>query len=270
MNSFMGQGWTDSVSVAAYGCVHATGFYADALAGYAYSDNQLQRQILIPGLQPRTASGGTGANQFLGQVETGYKIGVYAPALPTLTPLAAFRSRPSLRTVSRVGRANSLNLTVAQQTTDFTAHHHRRGPRRLHWVGRQRNLDLAVRLGWMHQFADTGRPITAAFAGAPCDAFTVFGATPATQQRLPRLCRPPPPSRERPQSTCVTTARSAAETTITPSMSVRKSHGDGTANPAGHCAQAPSCPTIRALAKSKSNSLERFLASGVTHLPAEG
>ena len=30
----------------------------------------------------------------------------------------------------------------------------------------------------MHEFADTGRPITAAFAGAPGNAFTVFGATP--------------------------------------------------------------------------------------------
>ena len=51
------------------------GFYADALAGYAYSNNQLQRQISIPGLQPRTANGSTGANQFLGQVEAGYRLG---------------------------------------------------------------------------------------------------------------------------------------------------------------------------------------------------
>ena len=68
------------MSVAAYGSFTQGGFYADALAGYAYSNNQLQRQISIPGLQPRTANGSTGANQFLGQVETGYKIGVYAPA----------------------------------------------------------------------------------------------------------------------------------------------------------------------------------------------
>ena len=39
-------------------------------------------------------------------------------------------------------------------------------------------LDLALRLGWQHEFADTGRPITAAFAGAPVNAFTVYGATP--------------------------------------------------------------------------------------------
>jgi outer membrane autotransporter protein len=37
---------------------------------------------------------------------------------------------------------------------------------------------LELRLGWQHEFADTGRPITAAFAGAPANAFTVYGATP--------------------------------------------------------------------------------------------
>ena len=53
----MGQGWSDSVSVAAYGSFTQGGLYVDALAGYAYFNNQLQRQILIPGLQQRTATG---------------------------------------------------------------------------------------------------------------------------------------------------------------------------------------------------------------------
>jgi uncharacterized protein with beta-barrel porin domain len=30
----------------------------------------------------------------------------------------------------------------------------------------------------VHEHADTGRPISASFAGAPGNAFTVFGATP--------------------------------------------------------------------------------------------
>ena len=62
-NGFLGRGWTDSVSAAAYGSFTQGAFYADALAGYAYSNNRLQRQIVIPGLQPRTANGSTGANQ---------------------------------------------------------------------------------------------------------------------------------------------------------------------------------------------------------------
>ena len=51
-------------------------------------------------------------------------------------------------------------------------------------LGNERKLDLAVRLGWQHEFADTNRPITAAFAGAPGNGFTVFGATPARDSAI--------------------------------------------------------------------------------------
>jgi hypothetical protein len=44
----------------------------------------------------------------------------------------------------------------------------------------EKKLDLAVRLSRQHEFADTGRPITAAFAGAPGNSFTVFGSTAAS------------------------------------------------------------------------------------------
>ena len=50
---------------------------------------------MIPGLQPRTANGSTGANQFLGQAETGYKVGIYAPAFATpdaVRPLPGHRA----------------------------------------------------------------------------------------------------------------------------------------------------------------------------------
>src|SRR5260370_22562851 len=79
VNSFMGQGWSDSVSVAAYGSFTQARFHAGALAGYSYSNNQPQRQILIPGLQQRTATGTTGANQFLGHAQRGYKVAAYPP-----------------------------------------------------------------------------------------------------------------------------------------------------------------------------------------------
>jgi outer membrane autotransporter protein len=39
-------------------------------------------------------------------------------------------------------------------------------------------LNLGLRLGWLHEYADTARPMTAAFAAAPGGQFTVFGATP--------------------------------------------------------------------------------------------
>ena len=45
-------------------------------------------------------------------------------------------------------------------------------------LSNQRQIDLSLRLGWLHEYAYTGRPITAAFAGAPTANFTVYGATP--------------------------------------------------------------------------------------------
>jgi outer membrane autotransporter protein len=178
VNSFMGQGWSDSVSVAAYGSFTQSGFYVDALAGYAYYGNQLQRQILIPGLQQRTATGSTGANQFLGQIEGGYKLGIYAPAAATITPFGRFQISSTTQNAFSESGAQSLSLNVAQQTTNSQRTTIGADLGSSIGIGDQRKLDLAVRLGWMHEFADVGRPITAAFAGAPGNSFTVFGATP--------------------------------------------------------------------------------------------
>jgi autotransporter-associated beta strand protein len=178
VNSFMGQGWSDSVSVAAYGSFTQAGFYVDALAGYAYYSNQLQRQILIPGLQQRTATGSTGANQFLGQIEGGYKLGIYAPASATITPFGRFQISSVTQNGFSESGAQSLNLNVAQQTTNSQRTTIGADLGSSIGLGSERKLDLAVRLGWMHEFADVARPITAAFAGAPGNSFTVFGATP--------------------------------------------------------------------------------------------
>jgi outer membrane autotransporter protein len=72
--------------------------------------------------------------------------------------------------------ANVLSLTVAPLTVnslrstlgaDFTA-----------VIDRDRRAEVTFRLGWQHEFGDTGRSISAQFAGAPGAAFTEFGATP--------------------------------------------------------------------------------------------
>ena len=178
MNSFPGKGWTNNVSVAAYGSFTQGDFYADLLGGYAYYNNQLQRQIVIPGLQPLTAQGNTGANQVLGQIETGYRVGIYAPASATLTPFARLQGSSVTQNAFTESGAQSLNLSVAQQTTNSL--------RTLFGVdlagnvplGTDRTLDLGLRLGWQHEFASTIRPITAALSGAPFAAFSVYGATP--------------------------------------------------------------------------------------------
>ena len=79
---------------------------------------------------------------------------------------------------SEWGSANSLDLNVAQQTTNSLRSTFGAELAGAIGLGDTRTLDLALRLGWLHEFADTGRPITAAFAGAPSNAFTVYGATP--------------------------------------------------------------------------------------------
>jgi outer membrane autotransporter protein len=178
-NGFMGQGWSDSVSVAAYGSFTQAGFYVDALAGYARSTNQLERQIAFPNLQPRTANGSTVANQFLGQAEAGYKLAIYAPAQASLTPFGRLQVQSVTQNAFSESGANSLSLDVAQQGTNSlrsTLGAELAGELPL---GGERKLGLALRLGWLHEFDDTRRPISAAFAGAPGNAFTVYGATPA-------------------------------------------------------------------------------------------
>ncbi|WP_147155712.1 autotransporter outer membrane beta-barrel domain-containing protein, partial [Reyranella soli] len=182
VDSFQGKAWSNAVSVTAYGSFTPSdafaGFYADVLAGYAYANNQVQRQLSIPGLQSRTSNGSTGANQFLGQIETGYQIPVYAPAAATVTPFARFQLSSVNQAAFTEWGANSLSLNVAQQTTTsvrttFGAQLGGAVP-----VSTDRRLDLALRLGWLHEYADTARPMTAAFAGAPSNSFTVYGATP--------------------------------------------------------------------------------------------
>jgi outer membrane autotransporter protein len=178
VNSFSGQGWSDNVSVAAYGSFTQAGFYLDALAGYGYYNNQLQRQILIPGLQQRTATGSTGANQFLGQAETGYKLGVYAPAAATVTPFGRLQISSVTQNAFSESGAQSLSLNVAQQTTNSLRTTIGADLGSSIGFGQDKKVDFAVRLGWLHEFANVARPITAAFAGAPGNSFTVFGATP--------------------------------------------------------------------------------------------
>ncbi len=178
VDSFQGKGWSNSVSVAAYGSFTQWGLYLDALAGYAYADNQLQRQIPVPGLQPRTANGSTGANQFLAQAELGYQVPVYAPAQATVTPFARFQTSSINQAAFNEWGATSLSLNVQQQTTTSVRTVLGAELAGAIGLGDTRTLDLGLRLGWLHEYANTARPITAAFAGAPSANFTVYGAAP--------------------------------------------------------------------------------------------
>ena len=177
-SGFSGQGTTNSYQASLYASFTQAAFYLDGLAGYGYNDNQMTRQIVLPNLAARIAQGRTGANQFLGQVEAGYRIGIYEQAAASLTPFARFQGT----TVSQAGfsenGAGSLNLNVAPQTTGSA-----RSVLGAEFAGAfgadgRERLAMQLRLGWAHEYAGTSRPVTANFAGAPGANFTVFGAAP--------------------------------------------------------------------------------------------
>ena len=138
-------------------------------------------------LQPRTALGQTHANQFLGQIEAGYRIGIFAPAALSLTPFARLQASTGTQAGFTETGANSLNLTVAQQTTDALRSTFGVDLGGAIDAGWREKLAFRVRLGWAHEYADTSRPMTAAFAGRSGFGFTVLGAAP---QRDSAVARP--------------------------------------------------------------------------------
>jgi autotransporter-associated beta strand protein len=177
VNAFGGTGYTDALSVALYGSFTEGDFYVDAMAGYANANNRLQRVIAIPGLTAALANGQTSANQFLGQFETGYRFKLPFPVNTSISPFGGLQVGTSSQAAFTESGSSVFNLSVAQQNTtsvrttfgaDFAAGFDMGG----------RPLEIGVRLGWLHEFADTARPITAAFAAAPATQFTAYGATP--------------------------------------------------------------------------------------------
>jgi uncharacterized protein with beta-barrel porin domain len=177
-DGFSGQGRTDTVLAGLYGNYRMDKVYADAMVGYAYGYNQMWRQIVLPGLQPRTAQSGAGANQFFGQVETGYRIDLGAAADAFVTPFARLQGYTGTQNGFTETGAQSLNLTVAQQTTNSLRSvigAQLGGALDLGW---REKLALQLRLGWAHEYASTARPVTATLAGAPLMAFTTYGVAP--------------------------------------------------------------------------------------------
>ena len=115
LSGFSGRGTSDSYQASLYASFTRAAFYLDAQAGYGFNDNQMIRMIAIPGLQPRTATGQTSANQFVGQVEAGYRIGIYEQAAAALTPFARLQGVNNSQAAFSETGAGSLSLNVAQQ-----------------------------------------------------------------------------------------------------------------------------------------------------------
>jgi len=183
VSGFSGQSSSNTFQVGLYGSFFEDAFYLDGMASYAYSTNQMWRNIAIPNLQQRTAQGLTGANQFFGQIEGGYRFtlggaALGAAAMPFITPFARLQGYTGTQNAFTETGAQSLNLSVAAQTTNSLRSVigvQLGGSMDLGWRDR---LYAQLRLGWSHEFADVTRPVTASLAGAPSFLFTTWGATP--------------------------------------------------------------------------------------------
>ncbi len=178
VQGFQGQGTTGTVQAGLYGSYARGPVYVDALAAYAYSDNQMTRQIALPGIPAATAQGRTGVNQVFGQLETGYRFDIGGLAQAVVTPFARLQAATATQNAFTETGAGALGLSVAAQTTSslrtvFGAQ--LGGAMDLGWRDK---LAMQFRLGWGHEFADTARPVTASFIGAPASPFTTFGAAP--------------------------------------------------------------------------------------------
>ena len=166
-----GRGTSDTFQVGLYGSYGDGPLYLDALLGYARGGNRMQRTIAIAGLAPRTAFGNTLADQFFGQLEAGWRMPL-ARADATLVPFARLQGSTATQAGFTEWGASSLNLTVAPQTTNSV-----RTVLGTQLQAAWRTVDLRLRAGWSHEYADTARPVTASFAGAPSLPFTTQGAT---------------------------------------------------------------------------------------------
>jgi autotransporter-associated beta strand protein len=178
VSGFDGLGRSNTFQVGLYAGFAQDKVYADALIGYAYTWNQMWRNITVPGLQQRTALGQTGANQFYGQIETGYRFDLGTNANAFVTPFARLQAYTGTQNAFTETSAQSLNLSVAQQTTNSLRSvigAQIGGSMDLGW---REKLLMQLRLGWSHEYADTARPVSATLAGAPAMPFTTFGVAP--------------------------------------------------------------------------------------------
>jgi outer membrane autotransporter protein len=155
--------------------------YVDAMVGYAYNDDTLKRTLAFPGFGPVTARARTHGHQFLSSLETGrrYRFDNGIAVTPFVGLQASVLDQASFTETG----ADALNLAVAGQSVSSV--------RSQLGTRLSRDIDLAdlgvgvaagtrvnvsVKLGWAHEFADTGTTTNASFAAAPGSSFAVQGA----------------------------------------------------------------------------------------------
>ena len=179
VSGFSGNGTTDTFLAGLYGNYSQGKVYADAVLGYAYSYNQMWRQISIPSLQQRTGAGPHRRQPVLwpGRDRLSLRHRRTRPT-PTSRRSPACRATPARRTASpRPARSRSISPWRQQTTNSLRSVIGAQlgGAIDLGW---REKLALQFRLGWSHEYASTARPVTATLAGAPLMPFTTYGIAP--------------------------------------------------------------------------------------------
>jgi outer membrane autotransporter protein len=179
VSGFDGKGTSDTLQVGLYGSFTRDRFYLDGLLGYGYAYNQSWRNIVIPGLQPRMAMGQAGANQFFGQLETGYRVDIGGgPTQAYVTPFARLQGYTATQNAYTETGAQSLNLSVAGVTTNSLRSVLGAVVGANMNVGWRSPIAGQLRLGWSHEYGNVDRPVTSSFVGVSSLPFTTFGVSP--------------------------------------------------------------------------------------------
>ena len=176
-NGLSGSGSINTFSAALYSSYAPGNWYVDGVLGYGYAYGTLNRSIVFPGVA-RGASGNPDANEVLSGVETGYRVPL--DERTAVTPFAALQGIVIFENGFAESGAGAIDLHVQGQTT--ASARSILGAELTHElpVGLAVPLQLTLRAGWGHEFANVSRRITASFDGLPGAAFTVDGA------RVPR------------------------------------------------------------------------------------
>jgi uncharacterized protein with beta-barrel porin domain len=154
--TFSGQ----ALQVTAYGSAHQGLFFVDAQLGGLFFQDSTTRPLPVYGVQADGQTSGTG---FGGSVRAGAHL-----------PIGAWQLEPSLGLagvgISRGGftetQAGAANLTVGSQGLSSIQSVLAARVERRFAVGETMALVPTVRIGWLHEFADTVGTTAASFAGA--------------------------------------------------------------------------------------------------------
>ena len=158
----------DGYQVGLYGSFEPGAFYLDAMASYAWYDNDSRRDTGLG-----TAKGDYDSEVFSVQAEAGYGFDL-EPA--TVTPFVGVRYTEAMTDSFEESGAGAANLDVdsgdAESFTttlgvDLSAEFH---------ASEDVAIIPEIRAGWEHEFEDSRQSIGASFAGAPASSFTVVGS----------------------------------------------------------------------------------------------